>query len=78
MWHVGRVLTRTRGEGMGALLMERVKEVALEHGATLLRLEGQARVRGFYEKSGFHVCSDEFDLAGIPHVKMECPLHSFE
>lgn len=76
VWHVGRVLTLNRKEGMGARLMERVKEVAIEHGATTLRLEGQVRVRGFYEKAGFKVCSDEFDIAGIPHMRFECQLLS--
>lgn len=70
-WHIGRVLTTIRGKGIGKRIMERVIQTAYQHGATTLRMEAQTHAIGFYEKLGFRVCSDEFDEAGIPHVKME-------
>lgn len=74
-WHIGRVLTTIRGNGIGKQLMERVIQTAYQHGATTLRMEAQTHAIGFYEKLGFHVCSAEFDEAGIPHVKMKFNLN---
>ena len=71
VWHVGRVLTVKRGTGVGRSLMERTIHVAKEHGAAIIRMEAQLHAAGFYEKLGFTVCSEEFEEAGIPHVKME-------
>ena len=72
-WHIGRVLTtsRVRGKGFGKLLMEKVMQTAYQHGATTLRIEAQSHATGFYEQLGFKVCSEEFEEAGMPHVKME-------
>jgi predicted GNAT family N-acyltransferase len=54
--------------------MEIVISEAERMGVKLLRMESQLQAQGFYEKSGFAVCSDVFEEAGIPHVKMEKPL----
>jgi ElaA protein len=74
VWHVGRVVARSRGNGVGKKILEATAQVARERGASRLRLEGQVRVIGFYEKCGFRVCSEPFDEAGIPHVEMEMSL----
>lgn len=70
-WHIGRVLTTIRGKGVGKRLMEKVMLFAYQHGTNTLRMEAQSHATGFYEQLGFSICSDEFDEAGIPHVRME-------
>ena len=74
VWHVGRVIANSRGKGVGKIIMDATTEEARRRGARCLRLEGQVRVIGFYEKCGYRVCSEPFDEAGIPHVKMEMKL----
>lgn len=74
VWHVGRVIAASRGNGVGKKILEATTEEARRRGASCLRLEGQVRVTGFYEKCGYRVCSEPFDEAGIPHVKMEMKL----
>ena len=76
VWHIGRVLTVHRGAGLGRQLMASIIRTASELGATTLRMEAQVHAIGFYEKLGFAVCSDEFEEAGIPHVRMERTLLS--
>lgn len=71
VWHIGRVLTVRRGEGMGRVLMQKIIDEAWRLGATLLRMDAQEHAIGFYEKLHFTVCSDVFIEAGIPHVRME-------
>ena len=36
----------------------------------MIYLEAQVYAKSLYEKHGFEVVSNEFDLDGIPHVKM--------
>lgn len=74
VWHAGRVLTLDRGVGLGKRLMERVIAAARDREAVTLRLEAQTHAAGFYERLGFAVCSEVFQEAGIPHVRMELPL----
>ena len=71
VWHVGRVLTTRRNEGLGRKLMQSVMETAWKQGAVKLCMEAQVQAKGFYEKLGFTVTSEEFEEAGIPHVRME-------
>lgn len=70
-WHIGRLLTRKRGIGLGRTIIEKVISTAHEQGATLLRMEAQTHAIGLYEKFGFKVISCPFDDAGIEHVEME-------
>ena len=74
VWHLGRVIAASRGKGVGKMILEATAEEAKRQGASCLRLEAQVRVIGFYEKCGYSVCSEPFDEAGIPHVKMEMKL----
>ena len=41
----------------------------LAHEAHLF--DGALEAKGFYEKLGFEVVSEEFELAGVPHIAME-------
>ena len=76
---LGRVIAAKRGAGLGRAVMEEAMKAAVRcFGATSAYLEGQVRAKGFYEKLGFAVCSDEFDEAGIPHVQMRRSLAGIE
>lgn len=69
--HMGRVLTRRNGEGLGRRIVEAGIETAWARmGADEIRLHSQEYCIGFYGKMGFRVCSDLFDEAGIPHAEM--------
>ena len=69
--HMGRVLTRRHGEGLGRRVVEAGIEAAWTRmGADEIRLHSQEYCIGFYEKMGFRVCSSLFDEAGIPHAEM--------
>ncbi len=71
VWHVGRMLTTRRKQGLGTMLMQEIIRTAWAKGATLLCMHAQSHAIGFYHRLGFRVCSEEFMEAGIPHVKME-------
>lgn len=71
--HIGRmaVLPAYRGKGIGEhLLRHMVSEVAGRYGE--LRLSAQEQAVPFYQRSGFHVCSDPYLDAGILHRDMRC------
>ena len=71
---IGRVVTLTHGQGLGgAILHEGVRVAEQEMHAKKIYLEAQSYAIGYYEKEGFRVTSEEFDLDGIPHVEMERP-----
>ena len=70
----GRVLTITRGQGHGRLLMARSVEAARERfGEYAIILDAQKHAEGFYKKLGFVTASGEFLEEGIVHVAMELP-----
>lgn len=69
--HIGRmaVLPEARGKGVGeALLRHLVKESAGRYQE--LHLSAQQHATGFYQRCGFHICSDVYEDAGIPHLDM--------
>ena len=69
---IGRVLTITRGRGLGKRLMEFAVISALEHfGNRTIVIDAQKHAEGFYKKLGFVTTSGEFLEEGIVHVKME-------
>lgn len=71
--YIGRmaVLPEARGKGVGeALLKHLIGEAAGSYQE--LRLSAQQHAIGFYQRCGFHVCSDPYDDAGIPHLDMRC------
>ena len=70
---IGRVVTsrKSRSMGLGAMLMEQGVYIAKDIlKASSVYLEAQTYAVGFYKKSGFKVCSEEFLEDGIPHVGM--------
>ena len=71
--YIGRmaVLPEYRGQGIGeALIKHLLKESAGRYQE--LRLSAQQHAIGFYQRSGFHVCSSPYNDAGIPHLDMRC------
>ncbi|MDI9245699.1 GNAT family N-acetyltransferase [Marinobacter sp. CHS3-4] len=71
--HIGRmaILPSYRGQGYGQrLLRHLMEEVGDQYGQ--LQLSAQEHAIPFYQQSGFHVCSDAYDDAGIPHFDMRC------
>ncbi|MCR6111302.1 GNAT family N-acetyltransferase [Bacillus sp. A301a_S52] len=65
------VLQDYRKHGVGALLMEKMEEVAEQKGVTKLSLNAQKHAEAFYKKTGYQTVSDTFYDAGILHVRME-------
>ncbi|TGN41424.1 GNAT family N-acetyltransferase [Marinobacter confluentis] len=71
--HIGRmaILPGFRGQGFGQqLLRHLMSETGQEFPE--LRLSAQEHAVPFYQASGFHLCSDAYDDAGIPHFDMRC------
>lgn len=69
---IGRVLTVTRGKGLGRRLMELGPISAREHfGDRTIVVDAQKHAEGFYKKLGFVTVSGEFLEEGIVHVRME-------
>ena len=71
--YIGRmaVLPEYRGKGVGeALLRHLLNESAGRFQE--LRLSAQQHATGFYQRCGFHICSEPYDDAGIPHLDMRC------
>lgn len=68
---LGRVITLERGKGYGALIMrEGIRALYSLYGRVDVMIEAQSYAEGFYGKQGFVRVSDEFDVDGIPHIKM--------
>ncbi|MNJ46024.1 putative N-acetyltransferase YjcF [compost metagenome] len=61
-----------RGQGLGAVLIIALEELARDLGLSKSILDAQCQAEGFYHKLGYTTVSTEpFDDAGIPHVRME-------
>lgn len=63
-----------RNKGWGRQLMDAIEAVGVAADASRCVLHAQRHVEGFYHALGYHTVSEEFEEAGIPHVKMERPL----
>ena len=71
--HIGRmaILPAHRRRGYGQKLLQHLMaEAGREFGE--LRLSAQKHAIDFYQACGFHLCSDAYDDAGIPHFDMRC------
>ncbi|GGE60386.1 hypothetical protein GCM10011533_11180 [Streptosporangium jomthongense] len=71
--HIGRmaILPQFRGQGIGeTLLRHLISESAGQYQE--LKLSAQQHAIAFYQRAGFHVCSEPYDDAGIPHLDMRC------
>lgn len=73
---IGRmaVLEQWRGLGVGKSLLSAATNVCRKHQYPVASLSAQTYAIGFYEKSGFTVCSEEYMDAGIPHRDMSLKL----
>ncbi len=69
---IGRiaVFAGLRGRGVGALILRRLLEEARRRGIREPYLHAQVRALTFYEKLGFACEGDEFEEAGILHIRM--------
>lgn len=69
---IGRmaVLPEWRGRGVGRAMLETLIALSREQGLTHVSLSAQTHAIPFYAKSGFKVCSEIYDDAGIPHRDM--------
>ena len=73
---IGRiaVMSGLRGRGIGTLILRRLIQEARRLGFRETFLHAQVQAVPFYEKLGFARTGDEFDEAGIPHVRMSLVL----
>jgi GNAT superfamily N-acetyltransferase len=73
-WRIRGMATApaVRGRGLGSAVLAELVRHAVDQGAVRVWCNARTPARSFYERGGFHVVSDEFDLPGIgPHVRME-------
>src|SRR3954447_14789600 len=78
-WRIRGMATvpEARGRGAGTAVLEALVEHARENGATRIWCNARVPARSLYERAGFVVTSDEFELPEIgPHYVME--LHNKE
>ena len=68
--HVGRiaVLKEYRGTGLGRLIMSEAEKLTKSLGGKTLKLGGQLRAAGFYDKIGYERCGKEYLDEGYPHI----------
>lgn len=64
------VMANARQSGAGKQIMATIEEFARENGFQQLKLNAQTQAIPFYEKLGYHIVSEEFMDAGIPHRTM--------
>lgn len=68
---IGRVVSKYRGVGLGAAVMEAAIDTAIEkYGNLPITISAQKYATAFYEKFGFIVSSEPYLEDDIPHVKM--------
>ena len=66
-----------RGQGIGALVLAAAVARARVTGADLLWCLARTGARSFYDRAGFTVDGDVFDVPGIgPHVRMQLELRT--
>lgn len=69
---IGRLAVRRdrRSEGIGAMLLGKLIDLARQRSATEVYLHAQAGAVAFYERAGFAARGEAFDEAGIAHLAM--------
>lgn len=69
---IGRmaVAERHRGEGVGAAVLARLEQRAVERGRVEVELHAQLHAAPFYDKAGYTRVGDVYLEAGIEHVTM--------
>ena len=76
-WRVRGMATedRDRGTGLGRAVLGRCLEHARERGGRVVWCNARTGAIGFYERLGFEVVSEVFDVPVIgPHVRMARPI----
>ena len=70
--HLGRIVIKKerRGTGLGLVMLNAMEEKAREMGLRDMKLGGQTRAAGFYEKAGFVRYGEEFYDEYCPHVML--------
>ncbi len=73
---IGRIAVKSglRGRGIGTLILRRLLQEARRLGIREPYLHAQVQAVPFYERLGFSRKGEEFDEAGIPHVRMSLVL----
>jgi predicted GNAT family N-acyltransferase len=73
---IGRiaVVAGRRGQGIGSQILRELLDTARRVGIREPFLHAQLQAVPFYEKFGFSREGEEFDEAGIPHVRMSLVL----
>ncbi len=73
-WRVRGMATapHARGRGAGTAVLDALVQHASEHRAQRIWCNARIRARSLYERAGFRVVSDQFEIPGIgPHWVME-------
>jgi GNAT superfamily N-acetyltransferase len=73
-WRVRGMATRAeaRGRGAGSAILAALVQHAVDHGATRVWCNARLRARTLYERAGFRVISEQFEVPEIgPHYVME-------
>jgi len=76
-WRIRGMATvaRARGEGVGAAVLAGLIEHARADGATRVWCNARTPARSFYERAGFRIVSEQFEIPGIGlHFVMELRL----
>jgi GNAT superfamily N-acetyltransferase len=70
-------LSAEQGKGYGAVLIKFALEKLILTGASYLWCNARASAVGFYQKLGFEIISDKFDVPGIgPHYNMSIQINN--
>ena len=69
---IGRVVThqKTRGSGLGQLLMDKSIETLEQNFGSTCRISAQTYLINFYKKYGFEISSEEYLEDDLPHIQM--------
>lgn len=71
--HLGRfaIEKEKRGMGYGRMLINEVENFYREKGFKRIYLNAQLNALGFYKKMGYRPLGEEFEEAGIMHIRVE-------
>ena len=64
------VLSTARGQGIGKKIMEKAIEVVAQKNIQEVLIHAQEYIKGLHQQLGFEQEGEEFEEAGITHVKM--------
>lgn len=64
------VLPDYRKQGVGKQLMRSALSTIAQRGKSLVIVHAQAYISQLYQKLGFAIVGEQFNEAGIPHIKM--------